>query len=333
MKAFGAQSSSIASIIEFETPDPTPAADELLVEIKAISINPVDTKIRKNLGENPLPTPRILGFDASGIVRATGHSVTNFTPGDEIYYAGDVTRPGTNSELHTVQAALVSKKPTNLTYSQAAAIPLVGITAYELLHERMLSGAIPQPCTPILIIGAAGGVGSALIPLAKLAGLTIVATASRPESSAWCKSLGADHVIDHHLALAPQCKHLGITHFPLIANLYSTEKYWQQTAELLAPLGTLGLIVETSQPINIGNPLRLKSPRIVWEYMPSRAMFQTPDLAQQGHILTKLAHLSEAGAFPLIATAHLGPITAANLQNAHTLIETSSTLGKITLGD
>ena len=330
MKAYGALNSSIESIHEFDTPDPIPAADEILVRVRAISLNPVDTKVRKLIGPEDLDQPRILGFDAAGVVEAVGASVENFSPGDEVFYSGDVTRPGSNAELHTVQAALVAKKPSSFTFAEAAALPLVSLTAWELLFERM--GAPTSTGGSLLIINGAGGVGSALIPLAKSAGLTVVATASRPETSDWCKQLGADHILNHRGPLRPQAEALGFKEFPLIANLHDTEAYWQQTADLLAPLGTLGLIVETKNPVDIGNPFRLKSPRIVWEYMPARSRFQTADMQRQGEILSEIAKRCDAGTFPKLNTTHLGPLSAENLRKAHHQLESATTIGKLTLG-
>jgi len=330
MKAFGALNSSIESIHEFETPVPVPAPDEILVRVKAIGLNPVDTKIRKSLGSDNLAQPRILGFDAAGIVEAVGTAVKNFSVGDPVFYAGDVTRAGSNAEFQTVQAALAAKKPESLSFGEAAALPLVALTAWELLFERMTDGS-PALGTPLLIINGAGGVGSALIPLAKAAGLKVVATASRESTQAWCKQLGADHVIDHSKPLQPQSEALGFKQFPLIANLHDTEQYWQQTAELLAPLGTLGLIVETQNPMDIGNPLRLKSPRIVWEFMPTRSMFQTPDMQRQGEILAEIAKRCDAGKFPILASAKAQPLNTENLRTAHHQLESASTLGKLVL--
>ena len=329
MKAYGALSSSIDSIEEFDTPTPVPAADEILVRIRSVSLNPVDTKSRKLIGPKNLEIPRILGFDAAGIVESVGKSVNNFIPGDEVFYSGDVTRSGSNSEFQAVQAALVAQKPSSFTFDEAAAIPLVAITAWELLFERM--GVTNLSARSILIINGAGGVGSALIPLAKSTGLTVVATASRPETRAWCKGLGADYVINHREPLRPQAEALGFTEFPLIANLHDTEAYWQQTSDLLAPLGTLGLIVETRNPVDIGNPLRLKSPRIVWEYMPTRSRFQTHDIHRQGEILAEIAKHCDASTFPKLNNTHLGVLDASSLQKAHLHLESETAIGKLTL--
>ncbi len=330
MKAFGALNSSIDSIIEFETPIPTPAADEILVRVRAVSLNPVDTKVRKSLGTENLTTPRILGFDASGVVEAIGSNVKSFSIGDEVFYSGDVTRAGSNAEFQTVQAALVARKPQSFSFTEAAALPLVALTAWELLFERMTDGQIPYG-TEILIINGAGGVGSALIPLAKSAGLTVVATASRDETRTWCKQLGADHIINHREPLRPQIEALGFKHLPLIANLHDTEAYWQQTADLIAPLGAIGLIVETQNPIDIGNPLRLKSPRIVWEYMPARSRFQTSDMSRQGEILQEIANRCDAGTFPKLTLTPPEALTAKTLQSAHHQLESASTIGKLCL--
>jgi NADPH2:quinone reductase len=330
MKALGAMNSSIDSIIEFETPVPQPAADEILIRVRAISLNPVDTKVRKSLGQKNLTTPRILGFDAAGVIETLGSDVKQFSIGDEVYYSGDVTRAGSNAEFQTVQAALVAKKPESFTFTEAAAIPLVALTAWELLFERMTDGQIPYG-TEILIINGAGGVGSAFIPLAKFAGLTVIATASRLETREWCQQLGADYVINHRDPLRTQIESLGFKHFPLIANLHDTELYWEQTADLLAPLGALGLIVETQNPIHIGNPFRLKSPRIVWEYMPARSRFQTPDMKRQGEILQEIAKRCDAGTFPKLNFTPAEILTAKSLQAAHRQLESASTIGKICL--
>lgn len=330
MKAFGALNSSIDSIREFESPDPVPAADEILVRVRAVSINPVDTKVRKMIGTADLPLQRILGFDAAGVIERVGADVKHFSAGDEVFYAGDVTRAGSNAELQEVQAALVAKKPESFSFDEAAALPLVTLTAWELLFERMTDGSIPAG-TPLLIINGAGGVGSALIPLAKYAGLTVIATASRDTSRDWCLKIGADHVIDHSKPLLPQTEALGFPEFPLIANLHDTEQYWEQTAGLIAPLGALGLIVETKNPVDIGNPLRLKSPRIVWEYMPTRSRFQTADMHRQGEILARIATLCDEGDFPKLTTSEAKELNEGNLRAAHRQLESATTVGKLTL--
>jgi NADPH2:quinone reductase len=333
MKAIGAQKYFPAGdpgcLVEFERPMPVPRAMDLLVRVRAVSVNPVDTKVRKLLGDTMQEPPRVLGFDAAGIVKAVGAEVIGFSPGDEVFYAGDVTRAGSNAEYQTVDSRLVAKKPATWTFEEAAAVPLVALTAWELLFERMcIDPAGSEKGRAILVINGAGGVGSALIPLARSAGLWVVATASRPETVAWCKSLGADEVINHREPLRPQAEALGISEFPYIANLYDTEAYWETTADLLAPLGTLGLIVEAVNPMHIGNPFRLKSPRIVWEYMMTRSRFQTPDMHLQGGILAEVSRRCDAGGFPKIGTRVFDRISAANLREAHAAMENGSAHGK-----
>ncbi len=315
--------------MEFSADVPVPGAKDLLVRVLAVAVNPVDTKVRKLLGETRQDPPRVLGFDAAGIVAAVGDEVVGFAAGDKVFYAGDVTRAGSNAEFQTVDWRLVAKKPATWTFEEAAALPLVALTAWELLFERM--GVDPNGADQgkaLLVINGAGGVGSALIPLARAAGLRVMATASRPETVAWCKTLGADEVINHREALRPQAEALGISEFPYIVNLYDTEAYWEVTADLLAPLGTLGLIVETVNPMHIGNPFRLKSPRIVWEYMMTRSRFQTADMHRQGEILAEISRRCDAGDFPKLTTRVFGEISAANLIESHAAMENGSAHGK-----
>jgi NADPH2:quinone reductase len=333
MKAIGARQylpvTDPDCLLEFEAELPQPEPFDLRVKVAAIALNPVDTKIRKSLGADALETPRILGYDAAGVVDAVGSEVSEFSVGDEVFYAGDVTRSGSNSEYQTVDSRLVAKKPKSSSFEEAAALPLVSLTAWELLFEQM--GVDPDGAhagKAILVINGAGGVGSALIPLARAAGLKVIATASRPETVAWCQVLGADHVINHREPLRQQVEALGISEFPYIANLYNTELYWETTADLLAPYGSLGLIVETSKPVDIGNPLRLKSPRIVWEYMPARARFRTADMHRQGEILAEIARRCDAGQFPIITTRTFDKISADNLREAHAAMENGSAHGK-----
>ncbi len=333
MKAIGARKFLPAGdpecLVEFEAAMPVPGEMDLLVKVRAASVNPVDTKVRKLLGDTVQDPPRVLGFDAAGIVESVGSGVTHFSPGDEVFYAGDVTRAGSNSEWQTVDSRLVAKKPATWSFEEAAAIPLVALTAWELLFERMcIDPDGSDSGKAVLVINGAGGVGSALIPLARSAGLRVIATASRPETVAWCESLGADEVINHREPLRAQAEALGISEFPYIANLYDTELYWETTADLLAPLGTLGLIVETVNPMHIGNPFRLKSPRIVWEYMMTRSRFQTADMHLQGGILSEVSRRCDAGEFPKIHTRRFDRISAANLREAHAAMEAGTAHGK-----
>lgn len=333
MKAIGARQflpvSDSECLIEFESPMPTPGPMDLLVRVRAVAVNPVDTKIRASLGAGPLDPPRILGWDAAGTIEQLGNAVSGFAVDDEVYYAGDLTRPGCNAEFQVVDSRLVARKPKSWSFAEAAAVPLVGLTAWELLFERM--GADPNGADrgkSLLIINGAGGVGSAMIPLAVRAGLQVVATASRPETRAWCLSLGAQHVINHRQALRPQVEALGISAFPYIANLYNTEAYWETTADLIAPLGALGLIVEPREKLHLGDPLKAKCVRIAWEFMAARAKFQTPDMHVQGETLAKIAALCEAGTFPKLNTRIFDSFCAENLREAHAAMETGSAHGK-----
>jgi NADPH:quinone reductase len=333
MKAIGARQflpvTDPACLVEFEAAMPEPGPLDLLVRIHAVAVNPVDTKIRASLSAGPHDPPRILGWDAAGTVVAAGAEVTGFSVGDEVFYAGDLTRSGCNAEFQAVDSRLVARKPESWSFAEAAAVPLVSLTAWELLFERM--GADPggkDSGKPLLIINGAGGVGSALISLARNAGLTIIATASRPETRAWCESRGAHHVINHREPLRPQVEALGFTAFPYIANLYNTELYWETTADLIAPMGALGLIVEPREKLHIGDPLKAKCVRIAWEFMAARAKFQTPDMHRQGEILAIIASLCDSGAFPKIHTRVFDSLTAANLREAHAAMETGSAHGK-----
>ena len=333
MKAIGARKflpvTDPGCLIEFVAEKPVPGPRDLLVRVRAVAVNPVDTKIRASLGEGPHDPPRILGWDAAGVVEAAGSDVMGFQPGDEVFYAGDLTRPGCNAEYQAVDERLVARKPASWSFEESAALPLVSLTAWELLFERM--GASPDgrdAGKPLLVINGAGGVGSALIPLAIMAGLTVVATASRPETRDWCLSLGARHVIKHREPLRPQCEALGISEFPYIANLFNTEMYWEATADLIAPLGALGLIVEPREKLHLGDPLKAKCARIAWEFMAARAKFRLPDMHVQGGILAEIAAMCDGGHFPKIHTRVFDGLTVENLREAHAAMESGTARGK-----
>jgi NADPH2:quinone reductase len=333
MKAIGARQflsvSDPGCLVEFEAEKPAPGPLDLLVRVRAVAVNPVDTKIRASLGTQPLDTPRILGWDAAGTVEAVGAEVVGFSAGDEVFYAGDLTRAGCDAEFQAVDFRLVAHKPASWSYEEAAAIPLVALTAWELLFERMgVDASGKDGGKTLLIINGAGGVGSALIPLARSAGLTVVATASRPETIAWCLALGAHHVIDHHKPLRPQAEALGIPAFPYIANLFNTEAYWETTADLIAPFGTLGLIVEPREKLHLGDPLKAKCVRIAWEFMAARARLKSPDMHLQGRYLAEISARCEAGSFPKIHTRIFETLTAATLREAHAAMEQGLAHGK-----
>ena len=333
MKAIGARkflpSSDPECLVEFQAENPSPGPSDLIVRVRACAINPVDTKIRKSLGDTLQKPPRILGWDAAGTVVEVGSQVRDFHIGDEVFYAGDLTRQGCNAELHAVDARLVARKPRNWSFEEAAAVPLAGITAWELLFERM--GVDPHGKDrgkAILIINGAGGVGSALIPLARDAGLTVIATASRPETIAWCKQLGAHQVINHRENLIAQSEALGFARYPFIAHLHQPEIHWLATSQLIAPFGTLGLIVEPNEKLNLGDPLKAKCVRIAWEFMAARAKFQSPDMHEQGRILAALAKRCEAGTFPKIHTRMFDSLNPENLREAHAAMEQGRAHGK-----
>ncbi len=319
------------SLQDVELLKPVATGNDLLVRIEAISVNPVDTKVR-----SPKPQveaqPKVLGYDAAGVVEAVGEHVTLFQPGDEVYYAGDITRPGTNAQFHLVDERIVGRKPITLDFAQAAALPLTTITAWELLFDRMpFSIDAEHNDRTMLIIAGAGGVGSVAIQLARHAGFTVIATASRKETIDWCKSLGAHHVIDHRQPLAPQLAALGYARVDAVLNLADTDRYWETIGEIIAPQGHVGLIVEPSGLLKIGDPYKTKAVGIHWETMFARSRFKTPDMIEQHRLLNRAASLVDAGELRTTHTQTVGPINAANLREAHRRLESGTTIGKLVL--
>lgn len=319
------------SLVDVELPNPIPGDRDLLVRIEAVSVNPVDTKIR-----SPKPQvetqPKVLGYDAAGVVEAVGSAVTSFKPGDAVYYAGDVTRAGSNAQFQLVDERLVARKPATLDFAAAAALPLTAITAWELLFQRMPFDADRGGAgKSLLIIGGAGGVGSIAIQLARRAGFIVIATASRPQTIDWCQRLGAHHVIDHRQPLAPQLAALGFEAIDAAINLADTDRYWDDLGALLAPQGHLGLIVEPAGALKIGDPYKAKCIGIHWEMMFSRPRFRTADMDEQGRILERVATLVDAGELQGTLGEVLGPINAANLREAHRRLESGTTIGKLAL--
>jgi zinc-binding alcohol dehydrogenase family protein len=334
MKAVGyRQSLPIAdpsSLIDVELPDPEPSGSDLLVEVKAVSVNPVDTKVR--VRAQPAPGEvKVLGWDAAGLVRAVGSDVKLFKPGDEVWYAGSIARPGTNAALHLVDERIAGRKPRSLDFAHAAALPLTTITAWELLFDRL--GVLPgkRPAgESLLIIGAAGGVGSILTQLAKrLTAMTVVGTASRRETADWVVALGADHVIDHSKPLSAELKRVGIGHVTHVASLTQTDAHFDEIVELIAPQGKLALI-DDPKPIDISK-LKRKSVSVHWEFMFTRAVFATPDMIAQHRLLTEAADLVDAGVIRTTLGEHFGRIDANNLKRAHALLESGKARGKIVL--
>lgn len=320
------------SLLDVELPQPVLAnGHDLLVRVEAVSVNPVDTKIRSPKPQTEAQ-PKVLGYDAAGVVEAAGADVTRFKPGDAVYYAGDVTRPGSNAEYQLVDERLAGRKPESLDFAQAAALPLTTITAWELLFQRMPFDADNGgKGKTLLIIAGAGGVGSIAIQIAHRAGFTVIATASRAETVAWCKTMGAHHVIDHRQPLAPQLAALGFEQIDAAINLADTDRYWATLGELLAPQGHVGLIVEPSGALKIGDPYKAKCIGIHWEMMFSRPRFKTPDMDEQGRILDRVAALIDAGELRGTHSETLGTIDAANLREAHRRLESGSMIGKLSL--
>jgi NADPH:quinone reductase len=318
------------SLVDIDMPVPEPTGRDLLVEIKAVSVNPVDVKVRGHRPPRNGPQT-VLGYDASGIVKAAGPDVTLFKPGDEVYYAGAINRQGTNSEFHLVDERIVGRKPKSLDFPAAAALPLTAITAYEALFDRLkVQDPVPGQHRAILIVGGAGGVGSIAIQIVRaLTDLTVIATASRPETQAWVKELGAHHVIDHSEAMAPQVKALGVPApgFAFITN--DSGRHGGDVAELIAPQGRVALI-DDPESFDIA-PFKMKAISIHWEMMFARPVFQTDDMEAQHRLLNKVADLVDAGAIRSTLTEVLGPINAATLKKAHALIETNKTRGKLVL--
>ena len=313
-------------LFEIETSRPVLNTRDVLVKISSISVNPVDTKVRS--GAIPTHSRGILGWDAVGEVVEIGSEVEHFTAGDRVWYAGDLTREGSNAEYQAVDERIISLAPKSLSDDQAAALPLTGLTAWEMLFDRF--GITQQSSGSVLIIGGGGGVGSIAIQLLKAkTAMTVIATASRPETQAWVTSLGADHVINHHLPLAEQLTQLGLAQPDYVFSTNATETYLQQIADLIVPQGKFGLI-DDPESLNI-MPLKPKSISTHWELMFTRSMFETKDIAQQGNILYQLAILVEEGKVQTTLDTVLGRISAENLTQAHQLIESGRAKGKIVL--
>ncbi len=319
------------SLLDLELDEPVATGSDLLVEVKAISVNPVDTKRRapKDLVEK---TPRILGWDAAGVVAGHGADCTLFKPGDEVYYAGSVIRPGANCRFHLVDERIVGTKPANLTFPEAAALPLTTLTAWELMFERMaISKAGAHAGRSVLILGGAGGVGSIAIQLAKkLAHLKVIASASRPETIAWCKGLGADATVDHTQPLPEQLKALQEPEVDYVLCFSATDAYWSVFPKLVKPQGKVGVIVRTARPVDL-SILHDKSITACLEGMFTRSTFKTADMEAQHALLDEVARLVEAGVLKTTLTQNLGRIDAANLRRAHKMLEDGHVIGKLVL--
>lgn len=325
--------SDAQALQDIELPEPAAGPRDLLVEVKAISVNPVDTKVRQNVQpENG--AAKVLGWDVAGIVKAVGSEVTLFQPGDKVFYAGSLTRPGANSELHVVDERIVGHMPKSLSFAHAAALPLTAITAWELLFERL---RVPEGQDgdqdnrqSLLIVGAAGGVGSILTQLARqLTSLHVIGTASRPETERWVRDLGAHQVLDHSKPLSEELKRVGLGPVTHVASLTQTEQHLDQLVEALKPQGQLALI-DDPKSLDV-TKLKRKSLSLHWEFMYTRSMFETEDMIEQHNLLNRVAELIDAGILKTTFGEHFGTINAENLRRAHQLLESGKAKGKIVL--
>lgn len=337
MRAVGYQQSRVAgdplALEDITLPDPQPGPLDLLVRVEAIGVNPVDAKVRRRDQAAP-GAWKVLGWDAAGTVQAIGSAVTGFAVGDRVWYAGALNRPGCNSELQLVDARLVARRPATLSAAEAAALPLTTITAWELLFDRLRLRQDPSAHRGevLLVVGAAGGVGSILVQLAlQLTGLTVVATASRPESQAWVRQLGVTAVIDHRQPLAPQLQALELPPVQRVISLTHTDHHFEQLVELLAPQGALALIDDPDPAAINVLALKRKSLSLHWELMFTRSLFETADMAAQGQLLARVAQLVDQGRLRSTLKEHLGRINAANLRLAHQRIEGQTVIGKLVL--
>jgi len=320
-----------ASLVDVVVEKPRATGRDILVKVIAISVNPVDTKVRapKDRVEE---VPKILGWDVAGIVEEVGPDCSLFRPGDEVFYAGSIARQGGNSEYHLVDERIVGRKPASLNFAEAAALPLTSITAWEALFTRMSISpdSDANKGKSLLIIGAAGGVGSIAIQLAKQAGLIVIGTASRPETVDWVKSMGADYTINHHEPLLPQLEAIGFSSVPYIFCLNALEKHWAGISEAVSPQGVVCAIDDPASPLNL-NLLKQKSATFVWEFMFTRSLYETDDMIEQHLLLNMIADAVDHQQLKTTLSEVLGPISAEHLRQAHKLLESNRTIGKVVL--
>ncbi len=316
------------ALVDIEVARPSAAGRDLLVRVEAVSVNPVDTKVRNGTGPDGSEW-KVLGWDAAGVVVEAGSGATLFKPGDEVFYAGSITRPGTNAEFHLVDERIVGVKPKRLDWAEAAALPLTALTAWEMLFDRLdVARPVPGAAKAILIVGGAGGVGSIATQLArKLSDLVVITTASRPETIAWSKEMGAHHVIDNRQPLAAQVAAIGIGAPGFVFSTTQTDAHAAEIAQLIAAQGRFGLIDHLAD----ANLFMGKSVSIHWELMFTRPIFGTVDIASQGLLLNEVSRLVDSETLRTTMTERLTPINAANLRHAHRLVESGTAKGKITL--
>ncbi|MBB3161764.1 zinc-binding alcohol dehydrogenase family protein [Rhizobium laguerreae] len=322
--------SAETSLIDVELPMPEAGGHDLLVEIKAVSVNPVDVKVRAHSAP-PADELKVLGWDAAGIVKAVGADVTLFRPGDEVFYSGVISRPGSNAEFHLVDERIVGTKPRSLDFAAAAALPLTSITAYEALFDRLkVQDAVSGAGRSILVIGGAGGVGSIAIQIARvLTDLTVIATASRPETQDWVKELGAHHVVDHSRPIAPQVAALGIGAPGFIFSTTNTDSHIGDIVEAIAPQGRF-VLIDDPKTLDI-MPFKRKAVSVHWELMFTRPLYGTPDMIEQHKLLNRISELVDAGKIRTTLSEIVGPINAANLKTVHAMVESGRMKGKAVL--
>ncbi len=316
------------SLVDTTLPDPQPGPRDLLVRVHAVSVNPVDTKVRRSAAP-PQGEWKVLGWDAAGTVEAVGAEVTLFRPGDRVWYAGDLTRQGSNAELQAVDERIAGPMPQSLGFAEAAALPLTAITAWELLFDRL--GVTERTEGRLLVVGAAGGVGSILVQLARqLTRLEVIGTASREETTAWVRGLGAHHVVDHRRPLAEALREAGIDPVSHVASLTQTDRHYAQLVEALAPQGRIALIDDPQELLDF-RLLKRKSGSLHWEFMFTRSMFRTADIAEQHALLARVSALVDEGRLRSTLGAHFGAISATNLRRAHAHLESGTARGKVVL--
>ncbi|NKM68988.1 zinc-binding alcohol dehydrogenase family protein [Rhizobium laguerreae] len=322
--------SAETSLIDVELPMPEAGGHDLIVEIKAVSVNPVDVKVRAHSAP-PADELKVLGWDAAGIVKAVGADVTLFRPGDEVFYSGVISRPGSNAEFHLVDERIVGTKPRSLDFAAAAALPLTSITAYEALFDRLkVQDAVSGAGRSILVIGGAGGVGSIAIQIARvLTDLTVIATASRPETQDWVKELGAHHVVDHSRPIAPQVAALGIGAPGFIFSTTNTDSHIGDIVEAIAPQGRF-VLIDDPKTLDI-MPFKRKAVSVHWELMFTRPLYGTPDMIEQHKLLNRISELVDAGKIRTTLSEIVGPINAANLKTVHAMVESGRMKGKAVL--
>jgi len=319
------------ALVEVEMPRPVPTGRDILVAVRAISVNPVDAKVRTGAAPFDGRDERILGWDAAGVVEAVGPEATRFKVGDKVFYAGDLMRDGSNAEYQLVDERIVGHRPCSIGFAEAAALPLTAITAWETLFDRLKVDDQPAGgARAILIIGGAGGVGSAAIQIARArTDLTVIATASRAETQDWVRDLGAHHVIDHSRPMAPQIAALEIGAPAFVFSTTHTDRHLADIAALIAPQGRFALIDDPASLDIVA--FKRKAVSVHWELMFTRSLFDTPDVGEQGRLLDAVAELVDEGRIRTTATDTLSPINAANLIEAHRRIESTTTRGKIVL--